>query len=496
MQERHITTTMLSGGDIRSKEEIAIEKAKIEAALKRLEKAATTQNLVPAMSLRQSFEELQHSLDPTEFANSIEEIRRMIDRLHILEATFDEIAVNSAMGKVAESLENLRLQVPDVISHVRKENERVWAKARQATKALLFSSRMQRRPNQDGIIDVSEEDLVHARAGGGAAPCDSHSGRSELGTQKAKIKEALSSSESWSKIADESALLKRRGPDSRTWLTWWPDRDPEGYDQKRQVQFFDSLPPDRLSQQEENLRDAMFNVFAKDENKIWPSVEEVAKDEYVRLCIHRCLPDFVPLEDWILRRRHVGQHGSHSFPATPRVQRSPRNTNLLQAGWSKIDTHEEEAAAATRPRRTILPLGPETARQATMQAARARRALGLQVAVGEEGDAYCDLEGTKNLPSITKQVQEQESFSWIKALEETQHMTRMPTPAGLPTVEEVIAWRVSHKYRRREVNPRLVKMWQTYDTIIDPEHMHQCPCEKCRGRLNYEIPSLSPESFT
>jgi len=489
MQERSIAATMLGGGGIHKGDMIA-EKAKVEAVLNRLEKAVgvDAQNQTPAMDLRHTFEELQHSLDPTAFARSIEEIRIMIDRLHALEATFDEIAVNATMAKITESLENLKRQVPDIISHVRNETERNWAKTRHVRNAHLFTSRTQRlardnrqivNENQAATIDVPEEEE-----------------RSKSDKQKAMVKMALSSSESWSKIADESALLKRRGPDSRTWLTWWPDRDPEGYNQERQTQFFDSLPPDMLSQQEEDLRDAIFKIFAQDEKKTWPSLEEVAKDEHVRLCVHRCLPEFASLEDWILKRRHIGQHSSHDSPATPTVQRSPRLTSILQPGWSKIDTHDEEAAATTSPRRTLRPEGPVSARQATMQRAKTRRALGLQVAVSEEGDSCCALDGTKHLPSITKRVQQQKSFSWIKALEETQHMARMPTPAGLPTVEEVVAWRVSHKYRRREVDPCLVKMWQTYDTIIDPEHMHQCPCEKCLGRLNYEIPSSSPDLFS
>eukprot|EP00930_Biecheleria_cincta_P023191 TRINITY_DN16792_c0_g1_i1.p1 TRINITY_DN16792_c0_g1~~TRINITY_DN16792_c0_g1_i1.p1 ORF type:complete len:572 (+),score=86.07 TRINITY_DN16792_c0_g1_i1:105-1820(+) len=474
MQERHIASLLGGGGDIRKdKNSVMDEKAKIEALLKRLENVVGVdgQDENPVESLKDVFEELQRSMDPAQFATSVEEIRIMLDRLHVLEATFDELSADSTMAKITEALEKIKSQVPHVISHVREETERVWSKARRFKHAHRFTRTMQKLTTENRLREKEDQ----------ADTTDVHKEEelSKSDRQKAMIKTALSTSESWSKIADESAWLKSRGPESGTWLTWWPDRDPEGYKEKRQFEFFESQPPDSLSQQEEDLRDAIFSVISR-VDKNWPSLEEVARDEHVRLCMNRCLPDFVSLGEWILKRRQVGQPG-------------PR---FLQAGWSKMDNHEEGAPANTSPRRTVCADRPMSARRATMQRARTRRALGLQVAMTELGDLCCSLEGTDRLPSITTRLLEQKSFNWIKALEVTQRMPCRPTPAGLPTVEEVVAWRVSHKYRRNQVDPSLTNMWQTYDTIIDPGHMHQCPCEKCQGRLHYEIPSSSLDLFS
>lgn len=478
MQERNIASSLLSGERIPKDEETKRkEKAKIEAALSKLDRALTmdAQENNQVSSLKQTLQELQHSLDPSEFASSIEEIRRMIERLHILESKFDELSIQTTTAKLSDELENLRRKVPDVVSHVRKETEGFWNKLRHANTAQLFAFRA-RRLNKEHHADTLDAQRME----------ETH----QLDHQKAALKMMLHTSQSWSKIADESTMLRSRGPESGTWLNWWPERDPEGYNQRRVMQFFDTLPPDVLSQQEEDLRDAIFNVFARDD-KTWPSLEEVAEDERVRLCKQRCLPEFVSLEEWILRRHHVGRHNSPTS-----VPSSPRLAGILQAGWTKTESEEKGLAATAGFRGGLHAERPTSARhatmlasvkQATMHSAQSRRVMGLQVAMNEEGDVCCSLEG-QHLPSIKPQVGEQKSFGWIKRLEETHYMSCRPTPAGLQTVEEVVAWRVSHKYRRREVDPSLARMWQAYDTIIQPEHMHACQCEQCNGRLNYEIP--------
>jgi len=267
---------------------------------------------------------------------------------------------------------------------------------------------------------------------------------------------------------------KTRGERSReSWLKWWSDEEGDALD--RREAFFQNLPPNKLTLTEMELRDAIIDFLEqKKPEERSPTWDEIRVQPMVLSCTKRALPHFVSLEEWLHRRQRLSNHGVVTWPPPPPLWRLEPTER-----WKK-DLPEPLPEAHSRFQR----------RDSTQR--RGSSVFGVNFQVTDHGQIFGvlagDEEAVRELPwPCSSVVPEQKSFGWIKGTRGC--LPSVATQRNM-TVEDVMAWRLSHRFRQRRVEPVLQSMWQALAKQRLPK---TCTCEHCSGTLQYEITLASSE---
>ncbi|CAJ1421958.1 unnamed protein product [Effrenium voratum] len=221
------------------------------------------------------------------------------------------------------------------------------------------------------------------------------------------------------------------------------------------------------------LRDAIIEFLGGRRSKESPSLEEISVQPAVMECMEKTLPQFITLEEWLYCRQRLNRKTSRLNTPQPLWTSSPER-------WRR-DPPLSEPDAEVCPRFQRRDSGER----------RGSRVFGVNFRVTDRGQVFGSVAGDDEtvceLPwARSVVVPEQKNFAWIQ---EVGAGTRRLLPSvtarvGGMVLEEVMAWRLSHRHRHRQVEPPLRSMWEA----LNERRPHKpCECEFCSGRLHYDI---------
>jgi len=442
--------------------------------------------------LRQHFlrtlEEVKQILERIDLSDTLEEVSHVLDWVKELEAMMDEMTSSSS-----SSLENY-----EVVAEARKDvEERVQHALEMASKKIPEAVQAIHRSRSPNTSELATNALMNME---GFKEQSELLGAPFVKPKKAKVKghkkqdqeqatERRFSREQLRQKLRSNALhgwmplpppLRTETPQTRderseSWLKWWSHEEGDGLD--RREAFFQNLPPNKLTLMEMELRDAIIDFLEQRKSEDSPTWDEIRVQPMVVECTKKALPHFVSLEEWLHRRQRLSNHGIITWPPPPPLWRLEPTER-----WKKDLPPEPSPEAHTKFQR----------RDSTQR--RGSSVFGVNFQVTDHGQIFGVLAGDEEavceLPwPCSSVVPEQKNFGWIKSSGARGCLPSVATHGNM-TVEDVMAWRLSHRFRQLRVEPVLQSMWQALAKQRLPK---TCKCEHCRGTLQYEITLASSE---
>jgi len=409
---------------------------------------------IDTRTLRQVLADVKAALNAARLSNKLQEAEHILRKVHELEALIEASESEEASAELAQAL--------------------CCARAEGASPPTATM-------NQEVVEPVP---LVSTLVKGRKSSHDNEMARRT--STRTHLRDMLRTSAGWVRLPPpdcaESAEPEPKEPGLRrreSWLKWWPEHAfSEGYALHQQEAFFERLPKERLNPEEMQLRDAMIAFLEKWKGQDMASLDDIVRDPLVSECIRSTLPGSVPLEDWLRRRQRLGR------PAPAPVSRLEATPKTPMARWKKDQIVSD-------------PLEPEQRRKFQRRDSTERRpsgVFGLNFSVSNAGQICGRIAGDDedicDLPwPTTSVVPDQKSFQWIR---EVGAGTRRLLPsvtsrASGMVLEEVMAWRFSHRYRTRRVEPVLQRMWQTYRSAKRPSTSPSWEYAWWNGSVQYDL---------
>lgn len=446
--------------------------------------------------LRQQFlrnlEEVKQILERIDLSDTLEEVSQVLDCVKELEAMMEEITSSSTSnlenyevvagakkeveGRVQHALEMATEKIPEAVQAIHRSRSPNTSQL--ATNALM---------NMEGFKEQSEllggpfVKPKKTKAKGNKKQDQEQATERRFSREQLRQKLRSNAFHGWMPLPPplRTETLKTRDERSReSWLKWWSHEEGDGLD--RCDAFFQNLPPNKLTLMEMELRDAIIDFLEQRKSEDSPTWDEIRVQPMVVECTKKALPHFVSLEEWLHRRQRLSNHGIITWPPPPPLWRLEPTER-----WKKDLPPEPLPEAHTKFQR----------RDSTQR--RGSSVFGVNFQVTEHGQIFGVLAGDDEavceLPwPCSSVVPEQKNFGWIKGSGAPGARGCLPSVATHRnmTVEDVMAWRLSHRFRQRRVEPVLQSMWQALSKQRLPK---TCKCEHCRGTLQYQITLASSE---
>ncbi|CAE6941376.1 unnamed protein product [Symbiodinium natans] len=423
---------------------------------------------IDTRTLRQVLADVKAALDTARLNNKLKEAEHILMKVHELEALIEASESEAASADLAQALDSARATSPSTTAVPKAVDER--------------------GPSPSPSVHSMRADAGRKNSYGERSP------QARRTSTRSQLRNMLRTSGGWVQLPPPSSESPHEHPPDpvedelkdpglrrrESWLKWWPENCfSEGYALHEKEAFFERLPTDKLNAEEMELRDAIIAFLERWKGQDMASLDDIAQDPCVLQCIRKTLPQSVPLEDWVHRRQRLGRR------AAPASRLAPEATQMSR--WKK-DLNISDP---------LDDLEPARCRKFQRRDSRERRpsaVFGLNFCVNDVGqicgrvagddESICDLPW----PS-TSVVPEQKSFEWIREVGAGTRrlLPSVTTRASGMVLEEVMAWRFSHRYRARRVEPVLQRMWQMYRSAKRPSTAPSCECAWCRGKLQYDI---------
>lgn len=460
--------------------------SEVEAGPGGSEADAEAENEGLRQQFRKALEEVKRILDRIDLSDTIGEVSNVLDSVKELEAMIeaagtcqDDVDLAAAKldieERVQQAWEMATKMIPTAVAAISRAKSPNTSE--QATHALRNMETFKARSE---VLGVPLANLVQPKEKGKGHR--KHSRQDAATAQRRFSREELrqrlrSNAFGWTQLpAPQTEKPDPKSPECpecpesprklnersrKSWLKWWShEEDGSGLDLCEA--FFRTLPPEKLTLVEMELRDAIIDYLEqRQRGKEEPTWDEIRVQPTVVECTKKALPHYVSLEEWLRRRQRLSNGAIVPWPAPPPVW----HLDPVQR-WKKDPPNTPPEPAISKFQR----------RDSTQR--RGSSVFGVNFEVTEHGQIFGALadddESLRELPwPCSSVVPEQKSFEWIKGKNHAGHLPSVASHRNM-TVEDVMAWRLSHRFRQRKVEPVLQSMWQTLSKRRVPK---DCKCD-------------------